>query len=137
VQAAAYGGDPAWTGIALISGRWYSAAPGAREVDVNTLFLADTGTKVGGTFPIVDGNRTVTVTIVGEVFPAGILLHHAVIPAMTRAANSGYPPSLISVYSPGEMLLLALAGLVIAVAGALGPAVWAAAARTAFALRTE
>jgi putative ABC transport system permease protein len=271
VRATAYS-DPALTGIALISGRWYSAVPGAREADVNTLFLTDTGTKVGGTYPIVYGNRTVTVTIVGEVFqpgndvdlftspqtlaaidpaangpaqysvglkpgvsaqayantlnavlgdgydvgassgggavllavvtlvamltllimavaglgvlntvalqirerahdigvfkalgmtpgqtlamitcsvaitglvagiiavPAGILLHHGVIPAMASAANSGYPPSVISVYSPVELVLLALAGLVIAVAGAVGPALWAAKARTAFALRTE
>src|SRR5450756_656205 len=45
---------------------------------------------------------TCSVAITGLVagiiaVPAGILLHHAVIPAMTRAANSGYPPSLISV----------------------------------------
>jgi putative ABC transport system permease protein len=34
-------------------------------------------------------------------------------------------------------VLLVLAGLVIAVAGALGPAGWAARTRTAFALRAE
>jgi putative ABC transport system permease protein len=56
---------------------------------------------------------------------------------MAHAANSGYPPSLISVYRPAELVLLALAGLVIAVAGALGPAGWAARSRTAFALRAE
>jgi putative ABC transport system permease protein len=69
--------------------------------------------------------------------PAGILLHHGVIPAMTRAANSGYPPNLMSVYSLPEMVLLALAGLAIAIAGALAPASWAAHSRTAAALRTE
>jgi putative ABC transport system permease protein len=69
--------------------------------------------------------------------PAGDLLHQAVIPTMAHAANSGYPPSVISVYAPWQLVLLALAGLVIAVAGALGPAGWAARARTAFALRTE
>jgi hypothetical protein len=57
--------------------------------------------------------------------PVGILLHHGVLPAMTHAANSGYPLSLISVYSVPEMIALALAGLVIAVAGALAPASWA------------
>jgi hypothetical protein len=31
--------------------------------------------------------------------PAGILLHRSVISAMTHAANSAYPPSLMSVYS--------------------------------------
>ena len=69
--------------------------------------------------------------------PAGILLHHRVLPAMAHAANSGFPPSLISVYSAPEMVLLALAGLVIAIAGALVPASWAANSRTATALRTE
>jgi putative ABC transport system permease protein len=69
--------------------------------------------------------------------PGGVYLHHGVVPVMAHAANSGYPPSLISVYGPAELILLALAGLIIAVAGALGPAGWAARARTAFALRTE
>jgi putative ABC transport system permease protein len=56
---------------------------------------------------------------------------------MLHAANSGYPPSLISVCAAWQLILLALAGLVIAVAGALGPAGWAARTRTAFALRAE
>jgi putative ABC transport system permease protein len=271
VSVTAYGGDPAWTGFALISGRWYSRSPAAAEADVNTLFLTDTGTSVGSVFPLVSGAHRVTVRIVGEVFrpgkdldmylspatlaavepgagpqqydgalrpgtspgayanavsavlgssysvtaftresgqftavvtlvamlttlimvvaglgvlntvalqirerahdigvfkavgmtpaqtlamivcsvaltglvagiaavPAGVYLHHGVVPVMAHAANSGYPPSLISVYAPRELVLLALAGLVIAVAGALGPAGWAARARTAFALRAE
>ena len=69
--------------------------------------------------------------------PAGILLHHQVLPAMAHAANSGLPASLISIYSAPEMVILALAGLVIAIAGALVPASWAANSRTATALRTE
>jgi putative ABC transport system permease protein len=69
--------------------------------------------------------------------PAGVYLHHLVLPTMAHAANSGYPQSLISVFGAGELLLLALAGLVIAVAGALGPASWAARSRTDFALRAE
>jgi putative ABC transport system permease protein len=69
--------------------------------------------------------------------PGGVYLHHGLVPVMTRAANSGTPPSLLSVYQPWEVILLALAGLVIAVAGALGPASWAARARTAFTLRAE
>lgn len=69
--------------------------------------------------------------------PAGILLHHNVLPAMAHAANSGLPPSVMSVYSAQEMVILALAGLVIAIAGALVPASWAANSRTATALRTE
>jgi putative ABC transport system permease protein len=266
------GGDPSWTGLALISGSWYSQSPGVRQADVNTLFLTDTNTKVGDTYTMVYAGHRVTVRIVGEVFapgndvsvylspstltaidpsaagdgrydvslepgvnadayasalgtalgagyeigtqsggdksllavvtlvglltllivvvaglgvlntvalqirerahdigvfkalgmtprqmltmiacsvavtglaagiiavPAGVLLHHEVLPAMTHAANSGYPPSLISVYSVPEMAGLALAGLLIAVAGALAPAAWAARSRTAVALRTE
>jgi putative ABC transport system permease protein len=69
--------------------------------------------------------------------PAGIILHHNVLPAMAHAANSGLPASVISVFSLPEMIALALAGLVIAVAGALAPASWAARSRTATALRTE
>jgi hypothetical protein len=40
-------------------------------------------------------------------------------------------------YTPGELALLALAGLAIAIIGALGPAIWAAASRTTTALRAE
>jgi putative ABC transport system permease protein len=42
-----------------------------------------------------------------------------------------------SPYTPGGLALLALAGLAVALAGALGPAIWAAATRTTTALRTE
>jgi len=42
-----------------------------------------------------------------------------------------------SPYTPGELVLLALAGLAIAIAGALGPAVWAAGSRTTTVLRAE
>ena len=69
--------------------------------------------------------------------PAGIVLHHSVLPAMAHAANSGLPTSVIAVFSLPEMIILALAGLVIAVAGALAPASWAARSGTAAALRTE
>jgi putative ABC transport system permease protein len=269
VDVTAYGGDPSWSGLALISGRWYAGS--ASEVVVNTLFLTDTGTSVGSTYTLVSGGHRVTVRIVGEVFrpgnnlemypspaalaaldpgrgpaeydaalrpgtnaqayanavsaslgssydvsaaggggknffavvtlvamltilimvvaglgvlntvalqirerahdigvfkaigmtprqtlamvvcsvgfvgliagvvavPAGVYLHHGVIPTMAHAANSAAPPSLLSVYAPWEVVLLALAGLVIAIAGALGPAGWAARTRTAFALRAE
>jgi putative ABC transport system permease protein len=69
--------------------------------------------------------------------PIGVLVHQGVVPVMAHAANSGIPESLISVYTFPELILLALAGLVIAIAGALGPASWAARTRTASALRTE
>jgi putative ABC transport system permease protein len=265
-------GNPAWSGLVLISGSWYSASSAVPEIDVNTLFLTDTGLAVGDTYTMVNGQHSVTTKIAGEVFdpgdnvdvfmapatlasvdpaassvsvyqvavrpgvtadayasglntalgdnyvvstarggatelaaitvlvtmltlliiivaglgvlntvalqirerahdigvfkalgmtprqtltmvicsigitglfagivavPVGIILHHQVVPAMAHAANSGYPPSLISVYSVPELIILALAGLVIAIAGALIPASWAANSRTVTALRTE
>jgi putative ABC transport system permease protein len=69
--------------------------------------------------------------------PAGIVVHHYVIPAMAGAAGIGVPPSLQNVYGAGEIAALALAGLIIALAGALLPAGWAAKSRTAAALRAE
>ncbi len=271
VSFTAYGSNPSWSGLALISGRWYSQSSDAPEVVVNTLFLTDTGTSVGSTYTLSAGGHRTTVRIVGEVFkpgndvdvylspatlatldpsvgiqqyfvalqpgthaqayadslsarlgssywvragnggdteliavvtlvsmltvlimivaglgvlntvalqirerahdigvfkalgmtprqtlamivcsvglvglvagivavPAGVFLHDQVLPAMAHAANSGIPPSLLSVYAPWAIVLLALAGLAIAVVGALGPAAWAARTRTAFALRAE
>ena len=69
--------------------------------------------------------------------PAGIAVHNYVLPIMAHAAQTDVPPSVLNVYQPAELVLLALSGLVIAVAGALGPAGWAAKTRTAFALRAE
>ncbi len=69
--------------------------------------------------------------------PAGIVLHHYVLPVMGHAAQTAVPASVLDVYRPWELVLLALSGLVIAVAGALAPAIWAARTRTAFALRAE
>jgi putative ABC transport system permease protein len=56
---------------------------------------------------------------------------------MAAAANTGLPASFLRVYGGWQLAMMALAGLVIAVAGALLPAGWAARTRTATALRTE
>jgi putative ABC transport system permease protein len=69
--------------------------------------------------------------------PVGMAVHHYVLPVMAHAAATNVPASYVSVYSPPELVLLALAGLVIAVLGALLPASWAAGSRTATALRAE
>jgi putative ABC transport system permease protein len=69
--------------------------------------------------------------------PAGIALHHYVLPVMAAAAGTGLPASILRVYGGWQVVVLALAGLVIAVAGGLLPASWAAATRTATALRAE
>ena len=69
--------------------------------------------------------------------PACVALHHFVIPVMAHAAQSDVPGSLLSVYTPRELVLLALSGLLIAAAGALVPASRVARIRTATALRAE
>jgi putative ABC transport system permease protein len=74
--------------------------------------------------------------------PAGIALHNTVIHALGSdqpgpQAFSTIPDSVLHVYTAGGLTLLALAGLALAIAGALGPAAWAATARTTTALRTE
>ncbi|SHL57803.1 ABC transporter permease [Actinacidiphila paucisporea] len=69
--------------------------------------------------------------------PLGIALHDYVIPAMGTAAGTHIPPSDLHVYHPLPVLLLALSGLAIAVAGALLPATWSARTSTASSLRTE
>ena len=56
---------------------------------------------------------------------------------MGHAVQTDLPPAVLNVYHAPELALLALSGLVIAVAGALAPASWAARTRTAFTLRTE
>jgi putative ABC transport system permease protein len=56
---------------------------------------------------------------------------------MANAGGTRLPATYLNVFTPAELALLALAGLVIGVAGALLPASWAARARTASALRAE
>jgi putative ABC transport system permease protein len=69
--------------------------------------------------------------------PIGVALHRYVLPIMGNAAQTGIPAAFLNVYHPAELVLLALAGLAIAVIGALPPAGWAAETRTASALRAE
>ena len=69
--------------------------------------------------------------------PAGVALHRYVVPVMASSVGTGLPASFLRVYPAGELALLALAGLVIAVAAALVPAGWAARAAAAAALRAE
>jgi putative ABC transport system permease protein len=69
--------------------------------------------------------------------PAAVALNSATVHAMAGTAHTGIPVSLTQVFPPGRLALLSLAALVIAVAGALLPASWAARARPATALRSE
>jgi putative ABC transport system permease protein len=69
--------------------------------------------------------------------PAAVLLNSATLHAMAGTAHTGIPASFTEVFPPPRLALLSLAALVLAVAGALLPASWAARARPAVALRAE
>lgn len=69
--------------------------------------------------------------------PLGMAVHRVILPVMGRAAGTRIPAADMSVYHLPQTSLLAAAGLVIASAGAMLPAGWAARIRTAAALRTE
>ncbi|MGW6984907.1 ABC transporter permease [Streptomyces sp. NPDC054932] len=69
--------------------------------------------------------------------PLGVALHHAVMPAMGRAAGFAIPQTFVNVHGALPPVLMAPAGVPIAVAGALAPAFWATRTRTAQALRAE
>ncbi|GAA3812998.1 ABC transporter permease [Amycolatopsis tucumanensis] len=69
--------------------------------------------------------------------PLGILAHRVVAPAMMRAAQSDVFGFVLDVYRAPVVALLALAGIVIAVAGALIPARGAARTPIAAVLRSE
>ncbi|MGW1170826.1 ABC transporter permease [Streptomyces sp. NPDC002550] len=91
-SAVAYGDTPSSSGIPLISGRWYSASPGAAEVDVNTLFLTDTGTSVGSTYTLISGPHRLTFRIVGAVFKTGSQADLYLSPAMLSRLDPGAQP---------------------------------------------
>ncbi|MDD9376351.1 FtsX-like permease family protein [Streptomyces sp. ZAF1911] len=69
--------------------------------------------------------------------PLGVALHGWVMPEMGRAVGTTIPPADVDVYGPALLGVLVPAGVLIAVAGALLPAGWAARTRTAQALRAE
>jgi putative ABC transport system permease protein len=69
--------------------------------------------------------------------PAAVLLNTATLHAMAATSHTGIPASFTDVFPMSKLALLALAGLAIAVIGALLPAAWAARARPATALRAE
>jgi putative ABC transport system permease protein len=69
--------------------------------------------------------------------PAGLVLHGILVPAMGRGAGTELPAVALNVYHPVQLVMLAVGGLMLAAAGALLPAGWAARTRTATALRTE
>lgn len=69
--------------------------------------------------------------------PLGLAVHGWVLPAMGATADLTLPDVVTDVYDIATVLGLGLGGVLIAVAGSLLPAGWAARTRTATALRTE
>jgi putative ABC transport system permease protein len=69
--------------------------------------------------------------------PAAVALNTATVRAMAGTAHTDIPASFTQVFPPSRLALLSLAAVLIAVAGALLPASWAARARPAVALRAE
>jgi putative ABC transport system permease protein len=80
------------------------------------------------------------VIAVAIALPAGLITQdHLVhnLTSHTALRGTALPASFVHVLGGTDLLLLVLAGLAIAVAGALGPASWAARTRTAAVLHTE
>jgi putative ABC transport system permease protein len=69
--------------------------------------------------------------------PAAIALNSATLHAMAATAHTDVPASFTAVFPPSRLAVLSLAAILIAVAGAMLPASWAARARPAVALRSE
>ena len=70
--------------------------------------------------------------------PAGIVLHRNIVTVMGQIATStGIPAAFFNVFDPALLALLAVAGVVIAMLGALLPARWAARSRITEVLQTE
>jgi putative ABC transport system permease protein len=67
----------------------------------------------------------------------GSVVRHLVMPAMQAGIGSRFPATVTSGLHPGIVVLLGVAGLLIAVAGALPPALWAARQPAVIALRSE
>jgi putative ABC transport system permease protein len=76
-----------------------------------------------------------TVIAAAIALPAGLIIQDVLVRQL--APGNALPGSFVHVLGGTDLLLLALAGLAIAIAGALGPASWAAHTKTSAVLHTE
>ncbi|MFJ2866620.1 FtsX-like permease family protein [Kitasatospora sp. NPDC087314] len=100
-------------------------------------------TKALGMTPAQSVGAVLTsVVLVGAVggaigLPVGLVLHRLTVPAMGHSAGLRFPASALDVFGTPGLVLLGFGGVLIAVLGALLPAVRAGRARTVDALRAE
>jgi putative ABC transport system permease protein len=78
-----------------------------------------------------------TIVAAAIALPAGLITQDILVRQLAAAVNMMLPASFVHVLGAADLLLLALAGLGIAILGALGPATWAATSKTTTALRAE
>jgi putative ABC transport system permease protein len=96
------------------------------------------GMRPGQVLVMVAGWIVVPAVIAAAIAaPAAVALNSATVRAMAGTAHTGIPASFTQVFPPSRLALLSLAAVVIAVAGALLPATWAARVLPATALRAE
>lgn len=91
--------------------------------------------------------QTISMVITSVVVPGvagaalgvslGLAVHAIVVPAMGHSAGLKLPDVVTDVFGAGTVTALGVGGMLIAIAGSLLPAGWAARTRTATALRTE
>jgi putative ABC transport system permease protein len=96
------------------------------------------GMRPGQVLAMVTGWIAVPAVVAAAIAaPAAVALNTATVRAMAGTAHTGIPASFTQVFPPSRLALLSLAAVVIAAAGALLPACWAARTRPASALRAE
>ena len=96
------------------------------------------GMRPGQVLVMVAGWIAVPAVVAAAIAaPAAIALNTATVRAMAGTARTGIPASFTQVFPPSRLALLSLAAVIIAVAGALLPATWAARVLPATALRAE
>ncbi len=96
------------------------------------------GMRPGQVLVMVAGWIAVPAVVAAAIAaPAAVALNTATVRAMAGTAHTGIPASFTQVFPPSRLALLSLAAVIIAVAGALLPATWAARVLPATALRAE